>query len=156
MAHTVKGISGYMGARRLFQTAKDLEDILKRGGSTHGENLIQPFVDALDEVLTSLAGLSLNVPGPRDEKAVSKTFPLDFDDLICRLETLIDSLHQGEYASGELFSELEEILTGHGHDDLLGSIGVLIDDIEYSDAAGVAGGLKETLHSQKQGQGQGR
>jgi HPt (histidine-containing phosphotransfer) domain-containing protein len=150
-AHTVKGISGYMGARRLFQTASDLEAVLKRGGTTHGKDLIQPFVDALDEVLTSLAALCLNVPGAGDEQAVSTTATLDMDDVVGRLERLIDHLHQGEYVAGELFSEIEEILKGHGHDDVLAGIGALIDDIEYSDAADVAGKLKETLYSQDRG-----
>jgi len=152
MAHTVKGISGYMGARRLFQTASDLEGALKKGGTTthgtYGKNLIQPFVNSLSEVLTSLAGLRLNPPGVTGEKAVAKTAALDIDVAVSRLERLIDSLDRGEYACEQLFSEIEEILNGHGYDDLLVTIGELIDDIEYSDAADVAQELKEMLDGQ--------
>ncbi len=150
-AHTIKGVSGYMGARRLFQTAGDLETVLKRGEAPHGEDLIQPFVDALKEVLTSLAHLPLNGSGTGEEQAAFKAGALDVDGVVCKIERLIVHLHQGEYVAENLFFEIEGILKGHGHDHVLASIRALIDDIEYSDAADVAGGLKETLYSQKGG-----
>ncbi len=149
-AHTVKGISGYMGARRLFQTATDLEGVLKQAEKNPAGELIQPFVAALEEVLSSLDLLPYgDNAGPKEHLPESKIDTLDMDGVIDKIKNLIEHLNLGEFIVEELFPELEKLLTGHGHDDVLTSIKELIDDIEYEAAADVAGGLMETLRRQR-------
>jgi len=57
LAHTVKGVSGNIGAKNLFAVAGELEAAIKHEKTEEIEGLIQPFSEALSVVLESLKGI---------------------------------------------------------------------------------------------------
>jgi two-component system sensor histidine kinase/response regulator len=56
LAHTVKGVSGNIGARELFVVAGELEDAIKHEKTDEIVGLIEHFSKELHEVLDSLKG----------------------------------------------------------------------------------------------------
>jgi two-component system sensor histidine kinase/response regulator len=134
-AHTIKGVAGYLGAKKLQQTSEGLETALSRGRQEDSVVLLVEFIDSLDSVLSALAELP-PIPGKSkphpDRQAAGSATPSEVEK---HLQTLIEHLHKGEFAAEEQFSELAELLTGTGYDDRLEIICDLIEDVEYESAA---------------------
>ena len=134
-AHAIKGVAGYIGATLLFEAAKTLEDGLKTNQLEEaGESLVS-FIDALDEILSSLSLLPEKKQEivPQREDCIEKD--IIFSDMEMPLQTLISQLEKGELAAEEHFAGIREMLTGSGLDTQLNRIAELIDDIEYEHAA---------------------
>ncbi len=130
-AHTVKGIAAYIGAPDLGATARELEDLLKEQRRDEAGGLLPVFIDALDSVLSALSALP-----PLEPKTAKAERPkdLDIDRKLEMLHEMVGQLERGEAAAEQLFDDIRQQLAGAGVDELLGTIGAAIDDIEYDDA----------------------
>ncbi len=135
-AHTVKGVSGYIGAASLLKKAEAVERAFKKGQSEEAAVLLIPFIDEADRVLSSLSLLPA-----KEECAVSQpdeVVPVEQADMQQQgklLQQLINHLQQGEVAAEEQFGEIKKGLSGRGMDKQLQALAQLIEDIEYEQAA---------------------
>lgn len=141
-AHAVKGVASYIGASLLMQTAQEMEDALRNGHQEDATNLLVPFINALDEVLSSLSALpSRRETAPiQDETSTiqdenSTTGNSRLTGIEDPIRQLIELLKKGELAAEEQFAEVEGLLAGFGLGEELKYISQLIDDIEYENAA---------------------
>jgi len=138
-AHTIKGVSGYLGGHRLQQAAAAFEDALKEGGREETAPLFSAFIEALEEVLASLAALPVDekkaqpdTTGTAPESAPPAPAPALAKQKLQRIAGL---LRQGEMVEDELLEETGRLLSGRVSDKQWEKITELIDDIEYETAA---------------------
>jgi two-component system sensor histidine kinase/response regulator len=147
-AHTIKGVSGYIGSSSLMKEAQQLEDALRNDQVREATNHLASFIDALDTILSGLTAL----PGPQGENPPpTKEDPIPVDrtgDLEEQLRELIGQLNRGEVAAEKLFGKIEQRFAGTGFDGQVNKIAELIDDIEYEDAAKKAEALLTGIRQQ--------
>ena len=140
-AHAIKGVSGYIGSSFLMKAAGKLEDSLRNDRCEDAANHLVSFINALDEILSSLSALPAlpDVARVQSENiAVSDIEGQKVEEL---LQVLMGHLKKGELAAEEQFVEVEQHLAEKGVDEELKTIAALIDDIEYEKAAEIAGHL---------------
>jgi two-component system sensor histidine kinase/response regulator len=147
-AHSIKGVSGYIGSSLLRKEAQQLEDALRNDQLREATNHLASFIDALETILSGLTAL----PGPPGENpAPTKQDPIPIDrtgDLEEQLRELIGHLNRGEVAAEKLFGKIEQRFAGTGFDGQVNKIAELIDDIEYEDAAKKAEALLTGIRQQ--------
>ncbi|BDD86240.1 PAS domain-containing hybrid sensor histidine kinase/response regulator [Desulfofustis limnaeus] len=146
LAHTLKGVAGYIGAPDLGATARQLEDALKEGRRDEAGGLLIAFIDAVDAVLSALAALPPLVVSP--QQPASRSENLDSEQQGELLRALIGQLERGEAGAEQGFTELREQLQVVGGEPLLQMIEQKIDDIEYEEAAAAARELLMLLEQQ--------
>jgi two-component system sensor histidine kinase/response regulator len=142
-AHTVKGVSGYIGADRLFQAATVLEDALKLK-KDDALLLLLPFLDALEEIIASLDLLPAQGPRPRKIAVPVENRVLDPVAAREKLQVMLQQLQHGELVPEELVVEIEGQLAGHFDEDLAQLV-ELLDDIEFEAATRVVEGILAAL-----------
>ncbi|WP_300461310.1 response regulator [Desulfobacula sp.] len=144
-AHTLVGIASYIGAAGLMETAKKMEDALENNRQGDAVALLPPFITALEEIISSLAGL----PCTKDKSPVGdgkiQKRQVKFTAIEAPIQVLIRQLENGEIAAEDQFAQVEELLEGVGLDNQLKTIFQLIDDIEYERAAEMAQKLLNTI-----------
>ncbi len=156
-AHTIKGISGYMAAEKLFKRAAALENHLKameikdppQPESTASPravdlSLVHGFMNEMETTLTTLDQLpAKTVQPPCEPLKPGKNRHLNPRQRITDLDeekqkTLKDFhalLLKGEFLAMDLLPDVEKILKDCGHERELRAIMDLMDDIEFEQAA---------------------
>ena len=136
-AHTIKGVSGYIGSTSLRDSAEQLENALRDNQREKAGRYLIMFKDYLDQILSSLSKLPELKSDRENVVHVSGERNTRIQDIKPQLETLIKQLQEGEVAAEETFAEIEQSLKGGGVDKQLTLIAELIDDIEYESAADI-------------------
>jgi len=150
-AHTVKGVAGYIGSVPLQQAAAILEEALRSDMREEGVHRLAEFIDALDEILSSLAQLPALEAGELSRQAPP---PSDVEvhgvpEAEEPLQLLIGQLTRGEVAAEEQANVVAGILAGSGLTRQMQEIVTLIEDIEYERAAEKARGLLTLLRPER-------
>lgn len=144
-AHTVKGVASYIGAFALMRAAEQLENAVRADQREAAGQHLAPFVEALDEILSSLAVLppveGLQAPNPLE----TPTREVNFVEVEEPLLRLISHLQKGELIAEEQFLVVEMLLSGTAYAHQSRKIAYMIEDIEYSGAAEQAKVLLDTL-----------
>ena len=132
-AHTIKGVSGYIGSFALMRAAEQVENALRNNNRESAGKHLVTFIHALDEILSSLSALPV-----RQEAALGKdegpASIVNFFEVEACLQILLNHLQRGELAAEERFMALEKMLGGDFAPQLR-EISNLIEDIEYERAA---------------------
>jgi two-component system, sensor histidine kinase and response regulator len=149
-AHTIKGVSGYIGSFSLLRAAEQLENALRNEQREAAVQHLSIFINALDDILSSLSVL----PAREEERTPANVdTPLRdvrFEDVEEPLSNLIAQLQRGELAAEEQFIVVEKLLSGTGFDKQVQELADLIEDIEYESAAEISKFLLAVLR-QKMG-----
>ncbi|UQZ88361.1 hypothetical protein C4J81_03715 [Deltaproteobacteria bacterium Smac51] len=122
LAHTMKGVSGLIGALNLSQAAWDLEKSLANETSTDLDKCLRNYVERLRDVFHELGVDETAAEGGVSSEKLDKAAALD---LIDRLEPLIQT---GSPDSHDLIDEIKTVLGPLGED-----CAKLIDEIEQYD-----------------------
>jgi len=136
-AHTIKGVSGYIGSTKLRNSAEELENALRNNQREQAERYLIVFKDSLDQILSSLSILPQLKRTRENMVKLSSKQNIRIQDIKPQLETLIQQLQRGEVAAEETFSSIDQSLEGSGVDKQLRAIADFIDDIEYESAANI-------------------
>ncbi len=147
-AHTIKGVSGYIGSSLLMKAAQNLEDALRSDQRDDAANYLVAFINALDEVLSTLSvlpSLQEEKPAPLHQSLVKVNWGREVKK---QMQRLIEQLKKGEAAAEEQYLEVRKLLAGTGLDEELETIANLIDDIEYDSAADTTGILLKRIQKQ--------
>jgi CheY-like chemotaxis protein len=141
LAHSVKSAAATIGARELAQCAKLLEDNFAAGEPAEVD--WPPFVAALRRVVAALGTLEqASQPEPTGQQFA----PAVALALMDRMEEL---LARDDAGAGRMLGELKSCLGAAPYQGDLGSLGELIDDVEYREAAEVLARLRSRLAEAK-------
>jgi polar amino acid transport system substrate-binding protein len=103
-AHTLKGVSGSIGATALHKVAQELEDTLKEGKDGSFETQCAQAELELDRVLGLIEGLQAQ---PDTSSAQPGALPADFDEQLMALLALLEDYDSA--AEDKLFDILEQV-----------------------------------------------
>jgi two-component system, sensor histidine kinase and response regulator len=144
-AHTIKGVSGYIGSSTLMRAAEQLENALRSEQRETAVQHLTTFIHVLDDILSSLSALPAREEVPVPEKPHMPTRDIWVEEVEEPLCTLIAQLQRGELAAEEQCVAVEKLLAGSGLDQQLRALANLIEDIEYERAAEMAQVLLDML-----------
>jgi CheY-like chemotaxis protein len=136
LAHSVKSAAATIGARELSRCAKTAEERLA-AGERPAEGDWSAFVAALRRVVTALAALT-----PPATPAAGGCQPYAPAVALALMDRMEELLARDDAAAGRLVAELRSCIGDGRYQDDLGSLGELIDDVEYREAAAVLGRLR--------------
>jgi len=133
MAHTLKGVSGNIGAIALHQAALALEAALKRG-SPEQATLLENCEHTLKQLVQAIAALE-PVPAAAPEKTAAPVEVAALASLIARLHTLLEeddmeavdaiTALQAQVRGTELAQPFQAIETALGQYDFETALGIL-------------------------------
>lgn len=147
--HMVKGVASYVGALSLYELACELESALFDEKQDEAARKLLEFINALDEVLSSLTLLSFERKKPAESGKKVCDEERDFHAILEEIQKLINFLQSGELMAEEQFDLVKELIAGLGHDKQLLDIEEKIDNIEYEEAAVFAADLLPKLQQHK-------
>ena len=116
LAHTVKGVSGNLGAEDLFPAAADLEKAIKQGETDSLDSLLDSFESHLNVVMGGIEVLKAQDAAKKKEEAPDEEAPIEIE-LVKTL--LIEMAELLESDLGEAMSRLE-LLKPHLENSLVG------------------------------------
>ena len=143
-AHTLKGLAGTIGAKKLQEAARQLEaQSLARAHPGELESSLRHVLEALGIVLDGLAGLSA-WPAALTQAAGGLSTPL----LRAKLEQLSQLLEEGDGEALTLLESLAESLSGEQRKSLLGTLESLVAAFDFDAAAREAQAVLHRLPTQ--------
>ena len=133
LAHTVKGVSGNIGAQDLHLAATDLDDALKAGDLSNIDSLLDRFGDALQQVrdsITALADHDTEQPVEPDEAGAEP----DAEVLGPLLSELARLLRDDDMEAADRFDEIAEHLAKTPLASRLNELGESIGQYDFQSA----------------------
>jgi PAS domain S-box-containing protein len=121
IVHTIKGVSGNMGAHDLHLAAANLEQALRLDQAENTTRLLDVFSEALDLVLNSIADLELKDRNAAETQRSAQPVPesIDRDRVLAILSELGEFLEQDDYRANRAMEVLRETLpSGIAEDEL--------------------------------------
>ena len=135
LAHSLKSVAGSLGAQRLAEAARRLESLLASGSSD--PVAFEETEAALGEVLDGLSQLpALPDEAPSEVAGAAQ--------LLAMTDALITLLDHADARSEAAWRNLQRAAPAE-HQEALGEIGRLIEDIEYGAARDLLGQLRIRL-----------
>ncbi len=133
LAHTLKGIAGNLGAKKLQNRAAELE---KACANSESHNKLETLlVQVNDELLRVLAGLNVLAETPKLESEVSTSCELDEEKamaLILSLESLVEDY---DTKANEVLEVLSKLAGMESHRDVLSRLTKVIGEYDFERAA---------------------
>ncbi len=121
LVHTVKGVSGNIGAQDLYLATVDLEAALGQDQTENITGLVNAFSEALDLVLNSIADLELKDPNAEGARRSEQTIQesVDRGRVLSILSKLREFLEQDDFRAIRTMEVLREALpAGVAEDEL--------------------------------------
>ena len=138
LAHTVKGVSGNLGAEALYLASAELEKVLKEGGDENLERPMQEFDARLREVMDGIEAYEESRAAQKGKSSAPTGVTLDKDAveaLLAEMSRLLESdlteamerleplrFHLAHSLAGEEFTRLERHLEEFDMDGALKSL----------------------------------
>ena len=148
LAHTVKGVSGNLGAEELFPVAGELEKAIKQGETDSLDSLLDSFEFHLNVVMGGIQALEEREAAKKRKEAPAEETPIDLDvvrPLLTEMSELLDSdlgeamdrleqlkPHLENSSVGEEFRRFEKSLESFDTDDAVESLQEIAQKLEIS------------------------
>ncbi len=148
LAHTVKGVSGNLGAEELFPVAGDLEKAIKQGETDSLDSLLENFETHLNVVMNGIQTLEEKEADKEEEKAPVGEAQIDMDKvkpLVVELSSLLETniteaMNRLEDLKGYLenssvweeFKQLENHIDGFDTDNAMESLKTIAQALNIS------------------------
>ena len=129
LVHTLKGVSGSIGAEKLSKVAAELETALIENGKVLPE---EPLAQAADE-LKRIVGL-IHSSGP-EESAASTTPNALPGDIVARMKQLLEKLEDYDSESEDVLFGILDQVGGTPVQGMLKRVGKLISQYDFEAAA---------------------
>jgi CheY-like chemotaxis protein/HPt (histidine-containing phosphotransfer) domain-containing protein len=142
IAHTIKGVSGYIGAAELQKDAEKLESTLKEGTLPTDDNLLIAFNQSLDRVMGSLKEMALASKPEEETKPAPQTEPIDQKTILPLIDGLYDQLGKMDPGAEKTAAGLYGKMGNDLQRKLMKKIQKQIDDFEYDVAQEILGNLR--------------
>jgi len=150
LAHTVKGVSGNLGAEALYRASAELEKVLKEGGDENLEGPMQEFDARLREVMGGIEAYEESLEAQKGESRAPRGVILDKDAVaahLAEMSRLLESditeamerlealrVHLAHSAAGEEFTRLEGHVEGFDTEGALKSLEKIAEILDLSPA----------------------
>jgi len=136
LAHTVKGVSGNIGAQDLYLAAVDLEVALGQDQTENITGLLNAFSEALDLVLNSIADLELKDPDAEGAGLSEQTIPesVDRGRVLSIFSELREFLEQDDFRAIKTMEVLRGALPAGVAEDELADLEKNIEEYAFEDA----------------------
>ncbi len=142
LAHTLKGVSGNIGAMALFELSRDLETCLKKEGALD-MNRVDKCLDITDNELartiTAISHALAQIKMPDSPSGNRQMDPQAFQQLVQQLET---ALKEYDTQASELLSQLEGASSDPQFLQTASQMRQFIDAFDYSGALELLGHIK--------------
>ena len=144
--HALKGVSGNIGAVRLFDSVSRIDAQLKRGQQPEQAQL-NVLQQQLRQVMNDIDSLTNQVA----ESSIQTTNRLSRDELLKQLDKLAYSLEYDLGAAEPLLTEIRTNLRGYDVESLVGDIVAKTDIFAIDEALALLTTLRNRLQSEKVG-----
>jgi HPt (histidine-containing phosphotransfer) domain-containing protein len=145
MAHTIKGVSGSIGAGDLHSEAESLDSALKEGQQDLYPGLLSRLEDALAPLMQGLKGLS--VSGEMEEPGAKDGGPVDVEAIIPLLDELQTLLEEMDPEAEDKVTALKAQLGGGVHQKLVNTLSKQVGEFEFEDARETLAKLRKALET---------
>ena len=144
IAHTIKGVSGSIGAADLHRAAESLDSALKEGKHNLYPELLSRLEKALVPVMQGLEVLA--VSSEMEEAAADDGGPLmDAEAIILFLDELQTLLEEMDPEAEDKVTDLKAQLGGGPHQKFVNDLSKQVGEFEFEDALATLGKLKKAL-----------
>ncbi len=133
-AHTIKGISGNIGADDLYLTASELDLALKKEQLEQVDDLLERFSEALHKVIQSIATLSLPEEEPLEEDAGMAATPVDTSQIAPLVGELAKLLKAYDSEAEDRLETILPHVSGSGFQKQFTLLAEQIGNFDFEDA----------------------
>ena len=144
LAHSVKGVSGNISAKRLFTAASKLEHQLNQESRQNLPELLDQFTAAMDEVINSLAFLARitnsEVTPPSDGN------PINWDSVAENIQELATLLDEFDMDAELSFRSLNNQLSQQQYQQTMHKLDKAMTNLEFDLATAILLELADTLN----------
>ena len=147
IAHTLKGVSGSIGAGALHAAAEALDAALKQGPLETDDDLLSRLEEELMMVMQGLEVLSAS--SEKVDIAPVETVAVDFEAVSALLDDLQSLLEEMDPESEEKVSALKAQYGSGAHQDLLQTLSKQVDDFEFEAALQTLESIRDTLNKER-------
>ena len=127
MAHTLKGVSGTLGATKLSELSEQLEEVLRNRKLIGIESVLVTFEVEFEIVISTVKQYINSISEPQPVQETS----LDKEHVVSMLAELVVLLKQGNSKSYKLFEKVNWFLNNSGFSESCEKIAEAIDDLEF-------------------------
>ena len=147
LTHSIKGVSGYLGAEGLFRTATELNTLLRKGDHGELQPVIEAFVNELASAVCSLQQL-FAAENPEQPRAAASDDsrspdPAEIKPILLEMESLLEGNSSRVKRS---FIHLKKILNGGQCRELLNSLEEALYLLDSDKARVLLSDLSEALN----------
>ncbi|MBF0339985.1 MAG: response regulator [Magnetococcales bacterium] len=129
LLHSIKGMAGNLGADKVHETARELEEAIKGGVSQAWKAPLERFVIAMDGLLTAIAPLSGAGCSPLPEPAL--TGSVDPEEFRRRHQALAEAIRVNDFQAMELLKQLG-VLAGQARTrTILDQVARALDNFDF-------------------------
>ncbi|MET0102208.1 MAG: response regulator [Sedimenticola sp.] len=143
IAHTLKGVSGNLGARRLFEAARDLEECIKKDDGACVQRQMPEVREALGQILEAIEKLGRPADTPAAKQVVDDA---DMEEIGAHLKELGALLADADTAAGRYLADLMEQHRATPLYDGFKEMESLVEDYDFTEALEVMRRTAEELN----------
>jgi len=144
-AHTIKGVSGSIGAADLQRDAANLETGFKEGQQDRYPELLARLEDTLIPVMQGLEVLA--VTGKTEEPTAKDGSPIDVAVILPLVGELQVLLEEMDPEAEDKVADLKTQLSGGAHQKLVNTLSKQVGEFEFEDARETLAKLKKKLET---------
>jgi HPt (histidine-containing phosphotransfer) domain-containing protein len=144
IAHTIKGVSGSIGAGDLHREAASLDTAFKEERKDRYPGLLNRLEDTLGPVMQGLEGLS---PGAKEERVAAKDGPADIESILPLLEQLETRLEEMDPEAEDKVADLKVQIGSGAHRKLVNTLSKQVGEFEFEEARETLANLKKALET---------
>ena len=136
VAHTLKGVAGNIGAKKIQAAALELESACSKGETdqadlAHMNQLLKNVIDELKPVIAVLDGL--DQPSSNENNSIDKG-PIDKSKIESKLLELKTLLEDDDTDAVMLLEEIEGLLKGHPAETTIQAISEAVSEYDFEEA----------------------
>ncbi len=144
LAHSLKGVSGNLGADGIFILARDLEAVLRTSASD--QDSWQELLRRVSlELNRSIESIWENFPERRDTVREEPTEDVDMEAVAAALDDMTNHLEQYSTRAGDDFRRLKTILKASGFMDEMKNLEKYISGYDFENAVIIAMEIRKKL-----------
>lgn len=133
LIHTIKGISGNIGAMGLHTAAHNLESKIKEEGAKVDITLLEPVQAHFDQVLSSIADLE-NTNNIQVEQNDDLESPIELSTIEPLIQELLKYLEDDDTEAVRVLEHLKKQFKGSGFPEKLKRVESFIDQYDFEEA----------------------
>jgi two-component system sensor histidine kinase/response regulator len=146
IAHTIKGVSGSIGAGDLQGAAERLETAIKESQQDGYSELLSSLEDSLSPLMQGLEAVA--VSGETERLGAEDGDPVDVEAVLPLLEELQTLMEEMDPEAEDKVADLKKQLGSGAHHKLVNTLSKQVGEFEFEDARKTLANLKKKLETE--------